>query len=92
MQLEQEIFLTVVMHLTGIADVELEPFEVNIDEREFRTCFTLWSYDSGDRFIGPDGTISMVEFENLLLEATLAEIEVSLYSDRSSGLSVFQIN
>ena len=66
--------------------------DVNVDEREFRTCFTLWSYDSNDRFIGPDGTISIVEFEKLLLVATLADIKVTLYSTRSSGLSVFQID
>ena len=78
--------------LTGVADVVLEGLDVNIDEREFRTCFTLWSYDSNDRFIGPDGSISIVEFEELLLHATLDDIEVSLYAPRSSGFSVFIIN
>ena len=29
--------------------------EVYTDRKEFRTCFTLWSYDSNDRFL-VDGT------------------------------------
>ena len=66
-------------NLTGV-DVVLKGLEVNIDEREFRTCFTVWGYDSNDRFIGPDGTITIVEFENLLLEAN---------TGRYKGVTVF---
>ena len=72
--------------------VTLDEVDVNVEEREFRTCFTIWSYDSNDRFLGPDGTISVDEFEKLLAEATLlTQIKVTLYSTRSSGLSVFDI-
>ena len=71
----------------------LDEVDVNVEEREFRTCFTIWSYDSNDRFLGPDGTISIDEFEKLLADADLdlTGIGVTLYSTRSSGLSVFEI-
>ena len=68
----------------------IKEVEVNVAEQEFRTCFTVWSYDSGDRFLGAEGAISIDEFEERLKNAsTVAEIRVSLYS---SSLRVFEVD
>ena len=79
--------------VTGLADVTLTELDVNIDEREFRTCFTLWSYDSNDRFIGDEGEINIDEFEaRLATITTIDAIEVTVYSTRTSGTSILRIS
>ena len=63
------------------------------DRNEFRTCFTLWSYDDNDRFFVGETEVGITEFEQSLTEVTaLNELEISIYSSRRSGLSVFRLD
>ena len=48
----------------GAAPTDTPRIEVNPDQREFRTCFTLWSYDSNDRFLVDNADATLEEFEN----------------------------
>ncbi len=84
--------------LTGPADVEYPPVAVYPDRNEFRTCFTLWSYDqTNDRFFVGGEEVGIGEFEESLATfasqsgASLADLTISLYSSRRSGLSVFRL-
>ena len=77
----------------GPSGVDLLPVDANVDEREFRTCFTLWSYDSNDRFLRGTDDLTMAEFEEgLATVASLGDIAVRLYSDRVSQLSIFVLD
>ena len=76
----------------GPLDVEYPPVAVYPDRNEFRTCFTLWSYDqTNDRFFVGGEEVSIGEFEKSLANASLADLTISLYSSRRSGLSVFRL-
>ena len=68
-----------------LLDVEMYPAD-----NKFRTFFTLWSYDSGDRFRAGDDDISLQEFEARWKSSVrgIGDIDVLLYS---SGLSFFLI-
>ena len=77
----------------GPSGVILLEVDANVDEREVRTCFTLWSYDSNDRFRRGTDDLTMAEFEEgLATVASVGDIAVSLYSDRVSGLSIFVLD
>ena len=74
-------------------DVTIDDVEVNLAEQEFRTCFTVWKYDSNDRFLGDSGSISIGEFEELLMDVTeVGDIVVFSYSDDARGLSIFDVS
>ena len=82
----------------GPQGVEYPPVAVYPDRNEFRTCFTLWSYDqTNDRFFVGGEEVSIGVFEQSLAtfasqpNASLADLTISLYSSRRSGLSVFRL-
>ena len=84
--------------LSGLAGVEYPPVAVYPDRNEFRTCFTLWSYDqTNDRFFVGGEEVGIGEFEESLATfasqsgASLADLTISIYSSRRSGLSVFRL-
>ncbi len=60
------------------------------DDNKFRTFFTLWSYDSGDRFQAGGEDLTLQEFEEQWRDVVMGvlDIDVLLYS---SGLSFFSI-
>ena len=72
-------------------DPDPPPIEVDTEEREFRTCFTLWGYDGNDRFLIEGDDVSIEDFEERLKTATLDELSVISYFTRSNGRSIFQI-
>ncbi len=77
----------------GPPGVDLLELAVNADEDEFRTCFTLWSYDgSTDRFFIGEEEVSVEAFEERLHSAVLTDLTISIYSTRRSGLSVFKLS
>lgn len=102
---EDEVVVWVVEEATGaedkvavcdltLTDVELLPVAVYPDRNEFRTCFTLWRYDGNDdRFFIGDEEVGIDAFEAQLAQdtTTLADLTISLYSPRRSGLSVFRL-
>ena len=67
------------------------PIAVDTEEREFRTCFTLWSYDGNDRFLIEGEDVGIDDFGERLKTATLDELSVIAYFARSGGQSIFQI-
>ncbi len=82
----------------GPSGVTYPPVAVYPDRNEFRTCFTLWSYDqTNDRFFVGGEEVGIGEFEESLAtfasqsDASLADLTISLYSSRRSGLSVFRL-
>ena len=77
--------------LTGATDLpSLSEVELYSTDRKFRTFFTLWSYDSNDRFRGDDDYISMERFEALWERQVngIEDINVLIYG---SALSIFAI-
>ena len=66
--------------------------EVNTEEREFRTCFTLWSYDTNDRFLIGGDDASLDEFEESLAVASVTDLSIVTYSTSSRGRSIFQLS
>ena len=75
---------------------ELQEVEMYPGSNEFRTFFTMWEYDSNDRFIfddDDDENVTLQEFEELFANRvdTLADIYVRLYYDREARESVFEI-
>ncbi len=81
-----------------LGDVEYPPVAVYPDRNEFRTCFTLWSYDqTNDRFFVGGEEVSIGEFEESLAtfasrsDASLADLTISFYSSRRSDPSVFRL-
>ena len=82
----------------GPPGAEYPPVAVYPDRNEFRTCFTLWSYDqTNDRFFVGGEEVSIGEFEESLAtfasrsDASLADLTISFYSSRRSDLSVFRL-
>ena len=90
--LSSNIFDTNNMNMNSqLQDVEIYPAS-----NEFRTFFTMWEYDSNDRFIfddDDDEDVTLKEFEELFESRvdSLADIFVRLYYDRESRESVFEI-
>ena len=75
---------------TNPADINLKEVELYPADRKFRTFYTLWEYDSNDRFQSAGEEISREEFERLW-EAEVngvEDIDILLYG---SGLSFFLI-
>ncbi len=75
---------------------QLQEVEMYPGSNEFRTFFTMWEYDSNDRFIfddDDDENVTLQEFEELFANRvdTLADIYVRLYYDREARESVFEI-
>jgi len=68
--------------------------EVLPDQREFRTCFTLWRYDTNDRFLidGQDGNIEDFEQRLAMPGFQYDNLSIITYSNRSGGRSIFQIS
>ena len=79
--------------INSVLGMEPEPVEVFPREDKFRTCFTLWSYRQGDRFLKDNDTLTVAEFETELEELTEAnKIEIVIYSTRSTGRRIFKID
>ena len=75
---------------------QLQEVEMYPGSNEFRTFFTMWEYDSNDRFIfddDDDEDVTLKEFEELFESRvdSLSDIFVRLYYDRESRESVFEI-
>ena len=79
-------------NIDDLVDVELKRVEVNTADREFRTCFTLWSYDRNDRFFSDGEEIGIDEFGERLKDAGFADISIKLYSTRSSDKTIFRLS
>ncbi len=76
---EREDFHTV----TDVPD--LAEVELYADDNKFRTFFTLWSYDSNDRFQTGGDSINVGEFEKLWEQvAGIEDITVIFYSSSRS--------
>ncbi|MCQ3805286.1 MAG: S-layer homology domain-containing protein [bacterium] len=73
--------------------VTLEEVELYPADNKFRTFFTLWDYDSGDRFQAGGEDVSLQEFEERWENDVTAieNIDILLYSTSRSGLSFFLI-
>ncbi len=72
------------------ADADLTDVDLYPDDNKFRTFFTLWDYDSGDRFQASGEEISLQEFEEQWKNdvTDIGDIDILLYG---SGLSFFLI-
>ena len=79
--------------VSGLTGVDPSPpvIEAYPEEREFRTCFTLWGYDANDRFLVDGDDVSIEDFEERLKTATLDELEIVSYFTSSRELSIFRI-
>lgn len=75
---------------TSFTDATLFEVELYPDDNKFRTFFTLWDYDSGDRFQAGGEDISLQEFEERWKNdvTDVGDINILLYS---TGLSFFLI-
>ena len=71
-------------------DAILREVDIYPADNKFRTFFTLWDYDSGDRFQAGGEDISLQEFEERWKNAVtdVEDINILLYS---TGLSFFLI-
>ena len=78
----------------SITDVTTPQIAVYPDRNEFRVCFTLWRYDdSTDRFFIGNSEVGSAEFEEKLAAITNPDdLDISIYSSRRSGLSVFRLD
>ena len=53
-------------------------------DRKFRTFFTMWDYDSGDRYQSGGDTITVSEFEGLWDQVNgVEDIEIVFYGSTS---------
>ena len=80
---------------TGIDAPDTPRIEVNPDQREFRTCFSLWSYDSNDRFLVDNADATLEEFEQRLRSLSndeYGDLSIFSYSTSSRVRSIFQIS
>ena len=76
------------------APTDTPRIEVNPDQREFRTCFTVWSYDSNDRFLVGGQDVTLEEFEQRLSSLTnddYGDLNIFGYSTSRSVRSIFQL-
>ena len=77
----------------GPAGVDLPALEVYPEEDQFRTCFTLWSYDTDEDLFRVGGnTVGIDEFEEALGTSSLSDLTISLYSTSRDGISVFSLS
>ena len=73
-----------VMYVPDLAEVELYAAD-----NKFRTFFTLWSYDSNDRFQTGGDRINVGEFEKLWEQvAGIEDIRVILYTSRAGFFAI----
>jgi hypothetical protein len=86
---------------TSSASVDLPALEVYKEINQFRTCFTLWSYDTReDLFRVGDENVTIDEFEEALdrkakdagVTNPLADLTISLYSASRGGISFFKLS
>ena len=76
----------------GPDGVDFPVISVDTEEREFRTCFTLWSYDANDRFLIGGDDVTLEEFELALGTAIIGDLSFFNYFTRSSDRSIFQLS